>query len=164
MKLKLAAALIAATMSSSAMADSYFGVNYVNANVDFGFTDASPSALMMKYGSYLGDNFSLEGRLAFGLSDDTTFGVDVEFDSVLGIYGVYNFMPEGDFNPYVMFGYSDGEISADNVSGSDSGFGYGLGADIAVGESSAVNVEYASYLDEGGVEITGLNLGFTWKF
>ena len=76
MKLKLAAALVAATMSSSVLADSYFSVNYVNANVDIlGVTDASPSAVMMKYGSYMGENFSLEGRPGFGLSGDQTYTV-----------------------------------------------------------------------------------------
>ncbi|TQV73661.1 porin family protein [Aliikangiella marina] len=164
MKLKLAALVVAATMSSSVLADSYFGVNYVDAKVDFGFADASPSAVMMKYGSYMGENFSLEGRLAFGLSDDTTFGVDIEVDQMLGLYGVYNFQPDGDFNPYVMIGYTDGEISADGVSGSESDFSFGLGADIAVGETSAINLEYATFLDKDGVEISGISAGFTWNF
>lgn len=169
MKLKTTAFLLASALSTSAIAnETYFGLNYLATDVDFGFVSVNPGAIETKYGGFVSDNVAIEGRAGFGLTDDSVNGVDVEVDSILGIYAVYNFQPKGDFNPYALIGYTRGELSASSSFGSDSesenDVSFGLGADFSISDASAFNLEWIQYIDKSGGEVTGFSAGMVWKF
>ncbi len=161
MKLKLTAALLAATLSSATFADNYFGANYSMVDlsvVDLGGVD--PTALQLKYGSMVHENVGIEGRLGLGISDDS--GVDI--DNFYGVYASFQLDPEATFNPYGILGFSKGKVSGFGGSVSESDISYGIGADINVAESVAINIEWINYYDKDDVEATAINLGGTWRF
>ncbi|NVJ59954.1 MAG: outer membrane beta-barrel protein [Gammaproteobacteria bacterium] len=160
MNKKLIALSVAGLLSTSVFADNYAGVSYKMVEIEAGSSSVEPSALEGKYGSFLTNNFALEGRLGFGIADDE--GVDI--DSLLGVFGAFHFMPKEKFSPYALIGYSRGEISAGSFSDSETDISFGFGADIAVNGDGAFNVEYVQYLDKDGVTISALSAGYVWNF
>lgn len=160
MNKKLVVLSVASLLSLPTFADSYAGVSYKIVEVEGNAGSVEPTALEAKYGSFLTENFALEGRLGFGIADDD--GLDV--DSLLGVYGTFHFMPEEQFSPYALIGYSRGELSAGSFSESETDISFGFGADIALNDQGAVNVEYVQYLDKNGVTVSAISAGYVWKF
>ena len=151
-------------MSGVAAADSsYFGGGV--AIVDF---DSAISAdLVAAYGragTKFSENFSGEVRLGVGVADDTAtvFGgdIDVSLENFAGAYLRAGLPVSGNIYPYVIAGVSrvDMEVSSAFASASDSetDLSYGLGSDFMINDSVGVNVEYMSYIDKNGGEITAL--------
>ena len=51
--------------------DTYGGLQYALVTYDEdGFDEAEPTALVGRYGQFVNDSVSIEGRIGFGLSDD----------------------------------------------------------------------------------------------
>ena len=74
--------------------DVYGGLQYALFNIDDGSDEVEPTALVARIGRFLNENVAIEGRIGFGLEDDTLdagpFDIDVDVDSLLGIYGVFH--------------------------------------------------------------------------
>lgn len=69
----------------------YAGVNYSLVEYDeAGFDSVEPTALVLRLGNELTPNLAVEGRLGFGVSDDSIdvlgTSVDVEVDQFFGVY------------------------------------------------------------------------------
>lgn len=161
--------------------DSYIGGQYASVGYDEdGFPEVEPSALVLRGGQFINDNFAIEGRFGFGLSDDSAatningYDVDVAID-IKRIFGVYGkgYLPVNDvFGVYGVFGFTDAKLEAtasngsvsETVSQSDSGFSYGIGFDVFVKDSLSVNGEYMSYLDESGYTADALSFGGSLHF
>jgi opacity protein-like surface antigen len=139
--------------------------------------------LVGRLGNNINENFSIEGRLGFGLSDDTitaTDGVDtaslsIELDTLIGVYGVGHIMLNESSSIYGLVGFTkvDGTVSAStsgSVTGSgsssedESGLSYGVGADIGVGKNLALNIEYIEYLNESELDLKAISLGIKINF
>ena len=98
-------ALTALSANALAAADKtgrgYFGVAYTAVKVDpEGGSDLDLGALGIRGGYYFHKYFSVEGRLAFGVSDDD----DVELDSLIGIYAVGHWPLSDQFQLYGLIG------------------------------------------------------------
>jgi len=169
----LSGALIALALAASAAhAGMYAGVNYSLVEYDeAGFDSVEPTALVLRLGNELTPNLAVEGRIGFGVSDDSidVLGttVDVEVDQFFGVY-VRGIAPLGSVALYGLIGYTDGELSAKangiTVSADDSDMSYGVGADFALSKASAINVEWASLLSTSDYDVTALSIGYRHNF
>lgn len=164
---------------------------YYGANISFlEYTEdleAQFQAIHGTFGYRFNENFSAEFRAGTGIGDDTdTFSVEgpavnFEFDVTLELknfYGAYvkAGAPVNDFfSPYVFLGYTSIELALsggeldESASDDDSGFGFdnrliGVGADIRLSSTLALNLEYASYYDKNGGEIDGFGVGLLVNF
>ncbi len=153
----------------------YFGGNlaFVDYSEEGINDDASLVAIFGRLGKNFNENFSGEIRAGIGIGDDSVdvFGtdVDVELDSMFGAYVRGGIHAAESFFPYVVLGYTRGEVTA-SVSGfgseseSESDVSFGLGADVNVSEMFKINVEYMNYFDKDGAEIDGFSIGIISKF
>lgn len=148
--------------------ESYGGLQYALVTYDEdGFDEVEPTALVGRYGHFINDNVAIEGRIGFGLQDDTVdagaFDIDIEVDSLYGIYGVFHTSSNSDTNFYGVLGFTKGEIEGSafglTVSEDDSGLSYGFGVNI-----KWFSIEYMSYLDDDDWDATAISLGFTTEF
>lgn len=182
MKTQFSSALILAGLfSAQAIADptgsTYIGFQFAQVTYDeSGFDSFDPTALVGRFGHYYNKNFSLEGRVGFGLSEDSrTYPggtLEVEVDSLFGVYGVGHLPLNDVASVYALAGFSRGELTfraitptdSASASGDDSGFSYGVGAEFNIAPTASVTVEYASFLDETDYQATGISAGVNFSF
>ena len=148
--------------------ESYGGLQYALVTYDEdGFDEVEPTALVGRYGHFVSDYVAIEGRIGFGLQDDTVdagaFDIDIEVDSLYGVYGVFHTSSSSDTNFYGVLGFTRGELEGSafglTVSEDDSGLSYGFGVNI-----KWFNIEYMHYLDDDDWDATAISLGFTTEF
>ncbi len=169
--------LIAATslyMFSSALiaggaGQSYMGIQYALGNYsEEGISqEADPSVLVGRYGTYLQNNFSIEGRLGIGIAGDTLvfsgIEVDVEVDYMVGIYALGHMNIAKGSSVYGLIGFTQAELTASafglSATNDDSGVSFGVGANIG-----SFNIEYIQYLDESEYEFSALSFGYITHF
>ena len=170
-----------AALSANAVADAdktgrgYLGAIYTAVKVK---PDDGPNidlgALGIRGGYYFNKYFSAEGRLGFGVSDDTEGGFKVELDNIIGIYAVGHWPLSDQFQLYGLIGYSRIEITGSDPTGSESdddgGLSYGVGAEFDMTNNWSLGVEYTSYLQDGEVfggnkfDATGLGVTLNYIF
>ena len=131
----------------------------------------SPTTLVARVGRYYRSHYSLEGRLAIPLQDDT--GTTPAGDTTVGLFGVFGAYGTARMTllkRYSLYGIAgvsavSWEVEVSNVGRSDTdiGFSYGAGLDIGFGRS-ALNIEYLSYLDATDFELDAFALGLTITF
>ena len=159
----------------SAEGDAYFGIQYSMVTFsESGFPDFEPVALVGRYGKFTSDNFAIEGRLGFGLSDDTQniigIDVDLEIDHILGVYGAfYHGTSSPTIRPYGILGITQVEFTQSapgfgSVSDDDSDFSFGLGIDFEIGGNIVINLEYMDYGEFGGADVTAIAIGYNALF
>ncbi len=126
------------------------------------------------------ENFSSELRLGVGLgegTDDITVGgttveVDLELEHFWGLYVRGGVQLGRLFYPYLIAGYTRGELTARaeagnirvSISDTASDFSYGVGTDIRLSETIHANLEVMNYFDSGSVEVIGGTIGISWSF
>lgn len=164
--------------TSSAVADNtdktYFGVQYaIGTYSEDGFDDINPTALVGRFGKYFNDNFALEGRLGIGVQDDSIniFGTDVslEIDTMLGIYGIGHLNLNETSSVYGLVGLTRAEATVSipgfgSESNDDTGLSFGVGANIGVSNTVALNVEYTQYLNKSDFDFSALSFGAVFSF
>jgi opacity protein-like surface antigen len=160
--------------------ENYFGLQYAYGYYDEdGISETyNPTLLVGRFGRFLTPNLSLEGRLGTGLEDDTyslpAFGnrdVTLELESLFGLYGAAHFDMTKWFSVYGVLGVSQvkGTASLPSFPGlesteDNSGFSYGIGADIGIGSRLALNIEYIQYLDMDDFDLGVANVGASFSF
>ncbi|WP_404364513.1 porin family protein [Marinobacter sp.] len=156
----------------------YLGANYIFLTYEEdGFSeDFDLGALVGKAGAKLTPYFAAELRAGFGVADESVsangFTGELELDYLVGGYAVGGIPNETPFYPYVVIGYTKGELTASvsgpggsaSISESESDLSYGVGADFFVTERFLVNAEYMKYLDKDDFEISGISVGGTIMF
>jgi len=183
-KIILASASIA-LMSFSALVSAqqatdkaYVGANYVFATYEEdGFAeDIDLGALVGKVGAKINPYVSAELRAGFGVSDESASvnGVtgEIELDYLVGGYALFGLPNETPIYPYVVLGYTKGELTASitgpggsaSASASESDFSYGAGANFALNDNVLMNAEYMQYIDKDGAEISGFSVGASYLF
>ena len=126
------------TVFAGLLANSYGGIQYASFDSSISIDgttipeDFSPTGLIGRLGNNINENFSVEGRLGLGLSDDTitasdgidTVSLTVELDTLIGVYGVGHIMLNESSSVYGLIGLTkvDGTISG-SISGSVTGSG-----------------------------------------
>ena len=148
--------------------DTYGGLQYALVTYDEdGIDEVEPTALVGRFGKFVSENVAIEGRLGFGLSDDSVdvgpFDVDVEVEYLFGFYGVFHTNSNSDTSVYGVLGFTQGELEGSamgiTVSEDDSGLSYGFGINI-----KSFTIEYMSYIDEDDYDVTAISLGFATEF
>ena len=160
----------------------YIGVqygigNYSEKNIS---KDFKPTALITRFGYYFHPNYSVEGRLGFGLQDDTQFlpefgvaGLDAKFelDSIMGVYGTGHFNLSESSSLYGVLGVSGVEVTtsvpafpAATSTGDETSISYGIGADIGIGKNFILNIEYMKYLDKDNFDLGVIGAGAVFNF
>lgn len=174
-KKSLVAALgLSALLSGYTQAENYFGgsVSFLDYSEEGISESASLTAIVGRLGTTFNENFSGEARLGLGLGDDTVsvfgYDADIELDNMFGAYVRGGLPVSESFYPYVILGYTRGEatisVGSYSESQSETDISFGLGADVNVGQSVTLNVEYMSYFDKDGAEINGFSFGVARKF
>lgn len=183
MKKALLIASIAALSSANVAAQSaqlqgYLGANYTLATYeeDGASGELDLGLLVGKAGAQITPYIAAELRVGFGVADDSVPApggeIELELDSLVGAYVVAGIPNESPIYPYVVAGFTRGELTASyngslgslSESESESDFSYGVGANFTVNEQFSLNAEYMLYFDKDGAEITGLGLGGSFRF
>ena len=168
-----------AAMSANAVAADKTGRGYVGAGYTMltvspeGGPDLDLSALGVRGGYYFNKYFSVEGRLAFGVGDDSVSEtVDIgsgpepatlkfELDHSIGVYAVGHIPLTEQFQLYGLVGFTKQSVTVDASipslgSGSDSyddsGLSFGVGAEFDMTKNLSLGVEYVSYITDGDIE------------
>jgi hypothetical protein len=181
------AALLVAFSALSFAGDSYIAasVGFVDAYEkvtadEFGdaiepFTvETKLTALNARLGKHYGEYFAAEVRLGVGLGDDVIQidGVDtianLEIRDMYGIYARAGARIAERFYPYALIGYShanlEGSIDQFTAEGDFGGVSYGIGLDVQIKRDLSANLEYISYFDSLGLELSGFSLGLSRAF
>ena len=156
--------------------DGFVGAQYAMATYsESGVPDFDVSALVIRGGYFFNKYFSLEGRLGFGIGDDTqnVFGIDInlELDNMYGIYGVGHIPLNQTVDLYGVIGFTNAEASAEAVgipgataSGDESDLSFGIGADFLVSKNISLNLEYMAYLSKDVFDLSALGFGINYNF
>jgi outer membrane immunogenic protein len=178
MKSMAAAVLTVAALafSGTAMAQqerTYFGGSLAWADYkENGFPTATPTVLAGRFGKEFNRHFAVEGRLGFGIADDTitAMGIPISID-VDHFFGVYarGILPLADiFSIYGLVGFTFGKISASapgvSISDSDSDISFGFGADLSIGKNLAINFEWAKLFEGAGYEVEATSVGIVYRY
>ena len=164
---------VSVAYAQSPVEQGYLGANYVFVTYEEdGFADEFDlGALIGKAGAKFNPYLAAELRGGFGVADETFSSngttAELELDYLVGGYAVSGIPNEIPVYPYVVLGYTKGELSASisgpggsvSVSESESDLSYGVGANLAVNDKFHVNAEYMNYFDKDGVEISGVSVG-----
>ena len=150
----------------------YVGLQYaITTYSEDGSSDINPTALIARFGTYTTENFSIEGRYGVGLTDDTIavisgVPINIEIDSIMGLYGVVHSDVSADASFYALLGFSKVDLTATanipglgsvSVDNSDSGVSFGAGLDIG-----RLNIEFIQYLSETDYDFTAISFGGTF--
>ncbi len=161
-------------LADQKIGDSYLGLQYAQTSYeDDNGVEAEPSAAVGRLGHFVTDNFAIEGRAGFGISEDeasyygSNTNVNVEIDSLLGVYGVGHLPISETVSAYALAGFTSGEATASNaagsVSGDDSGFSYGIGGELSFTPRVSATLEYMSYLDKSDYQISAISAGLNFS-
>ena len=172
----IAACLVAAspvTARAETASSAYMGIQYAigDASIDDQPESFSPTTLVARVGKYYRSHYSLEGRLAIPLQDDTaTTSAGDTTVGLFGIFGAYGTARMTLLKRYSLYGIAgfsavswEVEVASVERSDTDVGFSYGAGIGIGFGRS-ALNIEYLSYLDETEFDLDAFSLGLTITF
>ena len=167
---KIAAVILCVSAQSAFAGGSYYGFNYgfVDIGLDGASDDAEVGVINARLGTFFNDYISGEIRAGFGVGDDSESGIDVELDSLFGGYLRFGVPNDSVIYPYVLVGLSRVEVSGEGFgeedSDADGGGSFGVGADISLGESAGVNIEYTSYFHQSEEQVSALSIGASFTF
>ena len=164
--------------------DGYFGFHYSMLNQETDADDIEPAGLQTRFGVQVNPYVALEGRLGYGVDDDTlkagaaTVTLDPEW--LVGAYVKLGLDRRQPVAPYVLLGHStaQAEVTTDvttstllgsasfreteDVTASDPS--YGAGVDINLSETAALYAEWVQLDDDDDFDLTTINLGFISRF
>jgi len=173
----LGCTLLAFSATVTAEADKT-GRNYVGAVYTMltaspeGLPDFDLSALGVRGGHYFNKYFSVEGRLAVGVGDDSlstigdvgfgpeTVTLAIDLDYSLGVYAVGHIPLTEQFQLYGLVGLTKQEITLEGCAASvgcdsegfgDSDLSLGVGVEFDVTRNLSLGLEYISYLTDGDI-------------
>ena len=158
---------------ASSTGDTYGGIQYALSTYnEDGFDEVKPTALVGRFGKYINNNFAIEGRLGFGLQDDSInfLGIDVtlDIDTLIGVYGLGYVNINDSSSVYGLIGFTRAEATASalgiSVSSDESGLSFGVGSDLGIGNNVSLNIEYIQYLNKSNFDFRSLGLGIIFGF
>lgn len=160
----LLAASLLASASSLALADLYAGVDYSFIEAE----EVDLGAVAFKGGYQINDWAAVEARVGFGVDDDRIGGVKAELNNVYGAYFVAGLPNDTIVFPYIIGGYTRGEIEVafggSSTKADDSDFSFGFGARLDMTDRLSANLEFMRYAETNDIEFDGVNLGVIFKF
>lgn len=164
MKKTIGIAAIAVSLSSGAMSELYGSASYGLLETEFGTTDFDTPTLNLAFGNTFNPNFALEGRVGFGVGDDSANGLEVEIEDYLAIYAK-PMLPVSDvISLYGLLGIADTSVETNVGDDSDDDISYGVGLNAKLQNGIELFGEYVSLYDDSNVEVSGFNLGASMRF
>ncbi len=152
---------------SPASADSgfYAGVNYTKINYEESYGDLDFATVGGILGYNLSSTFGIEARYSQGQSDDSIEGYTVKIDNMLSILGRLSLQNDTNLTPYVVAGYTRGELDIESYGSDDaSDFSYGAGVAIELTKGLNAGVEYMVLIDKDSYEFNGLSANLVYTF
>ena len=162
------------TTNIYATSDNYVGLGYSHMTYgESGFEDVNPSAIALKYGKELSENFAFEVRGAIGVSDDrlnvNDISIEVDCDNMLGIYGVGKKYLTKEFSLNGIIGLTRAEFTSKSTNGlvgttvenHEVDFSYGVGVGYRFDDIS-LDLEYMKYIDRTYFDLDAINLNFSF--
>ena len=145
----------------------YVGFQYSLVTYDEDGDEAEPTALIARYGQFLNDRFAFEGRIGFGLEDDSlevgSLDIDVEVENIFGVYGAFHTGSISIVSLYGIIGYThiklEGSAHGIAIDEIANGLSYGLGVNIG-----SLSIEYMDYIEDHYYEVTAISLGYIYRF
>ena len=126
---------------------------YMGANYGTIATDITDHTGMFAFAGYnFNDVLGFEARTLIDSSTDAYQGVEIEIESMWGVYVTGSLpMPYG-FTPYGIFGHSEGKAKAtgygQSATADDSSTSVGFGVKYAATGALTVRAEYMQYFDD----------------
>ncbi len=163
-----------ALTSGIAVAEKTHGNRYVGASIGFmdvesggASKDAKINQFVGRVGGYMNDYIALEGRAGVGVTGETIDGVDVDLRYLVGAYVRAGIPLKHELFPYVLLGFTraDFETKVNGVSSNsaETDASLGLGFDANLGGLS-LSLEYASFVDKDGADLSGMSVGIKTTF
>jgi opacity protein-like surface antigen len=133
---------------------------------DDGVDELEPKQLFGRLGYNFNDYIGLGFEGGFSLIEDEEFGVD--FDVTTIFFYLRGSVPVGEKSSvYVLIGPTNVELTGSSggtslsVDDDDTGIGFGFETPL---ESVSFFVDYITYFDDDGVDVTSINLGIVSYF
>jgi len=152
-------------VAQAEVGDTYVGIQLGSADTTVGgvSNDFDLEFLALQIGVWLSDDISLEIRMGKGNGADSAGPVDLEIESMGGLYGTYHW-PLGDqASVYGIAGWSTASFKlsqgAIGNQEDENDISYGVGVKISV-----FSVEYMSFLDNGNVKADIISVGLQYAF
>ena len=153
------AAVLSLAAVSTAQAQAYGTIGYAGVEAD----DANLGALQGRLGYKFNPYLAIEGEAAFGISDDTVSGVDVELKHEVGVFGVVIAPLSPSFDLFARAGYSGATFDTTLGEADTDGFAYGVGGQYNVTEKDGVRLDWTRH-DHDDVEADVWSIGYSRKF
>ena len=133
---------------------------------DDGVDEVKPKQLFGRLGYNFNDYIGLGFEGGFSLIDDELYGVD--FDVTTTFFYLRGSIPISDTaNVYVLIGPTNVELTGSSggasISADDDDTGTGFGFETQL-ETVSFFVDYITYFDDDGVDVTSINLGVAGYF
>jgi hypothetical protein len=157
--------LIAVTLttficSPTAYADATIGLGYTT--IDSDTTDHT--AMVLSGGYNFNEFLGVEGRMVMSPSTETYQGVQVEIDSLYGLYFTAGFPVDNNLWVYALAGHTEAEVSTSFLgrsrSDTESSTSFGAGAKYHIREAYSVSVEVMEMSDD----VRAMKLGIVGHF
>lgn len=132
-----AAVLSLAAMPAAVQAQAYGTVGYAGVDAE----GANLGALQGRLGYKFTPMFGVEGEAAFGISDDTVSGVDVEMKHEVGVFGVVTAPISPSFDLFARAGYTGASFDTTLGDIDTDGFAYGVGGQYNVTEKDGIRLD-----------------------
>lgn len=139
--------------------DTYIGIQFGSADTSLDeLPEADLDIGLIHLGVWASEEVSLEIRTGTGIDDDTVRGIELELESLYGVYGLYHYHISELASLYGAVGISKASLKA-SVSGSsdqdnDHGLSYGVGVKFSI-----FSVEFMRYLDTNEFEVDAVSVG-----
>ena len=158
--MKNALLLLIVSLSTICNAGGYMGVNHAWLDAD----EVDFTGVNLVAGYAFNDVVGIEGRTLINSSAENYRGIDLEIDKLWGLYATLTLPILEEFNPYIIFGHSEGEVTASyqgqSASADDSSTSLGFGVKYNLREQWSVRAEYLEVFDDIESFSVGLNLNF----
>jgi opacity protein-like surface antigen len=145
--------------------ESYIGLGFspMNSSVPNYGSSLNLSSLSIILGTKINENFSVETRMASGVSSDNS----LKLKNLYGAYLKAGIPVSETIYPYAILGYSKASVKSSSSSTTiknESDASMGLGVDIKLNKSINVQMEYTNYIKDNGFKIGGLGLSISNSF
>ncbi len=130
-----------------------------------GDDDLSFNIVNVTAGYDFNDVFGVRGRYMLTANQDSIDGVNVDLDSAYGADVIFTLPLSKEFNPYLLMGRTEIEVTASyggySESADDGYTTFGGGVNYEINENVVINAEYLR-MDDGDIESYGA--GITLRF
>lgn len=148
----------------------YVGGLYSFVNLDFDEIDETiePKALALQAGWNFSKFLAVEGRLGFDAGSDEIAGIDVKVENYFSglLRGTVPF--NDTFSVYGLIGFTSGKLEVsdadESVSDTDSGFSYGVGAEMTFAGRHGISLEWARLIPGDGYDADAVSVGYRYRF